>query len=392
MKPSRLSTIDTLRAGTIGLVTRPARVVMSAMGIAIGVAAMLAVMGISASSSVDLDRTLAALGTNLLTVTPGQHVYGGQAELPTYAPDSLARIDGVTDVSAIGRINAAAYRQDHIPPGQTGSISVFAARLDLLSVVGATVNSGRWLNAATAAYPGVVLGWTAAERLGVHTPGIRIWLGHQWFSVTGILNPITLGQELDSAVFVGWPTAETGLAFDGHPTVLYVRAEDSMVEEVRGLLAATADPAHPEEVLVSRPSDALAARRATNQTMTALLTGLGAVALLVGGVGVANTMVISVLERRQEIGLRRALGATRTHVLRQFLTESMLLAIVGGLAGVFIGILVTGGYAIAHRWPTVMPWWAITGGLAATMTIGTVAGLYPAVRAARMSPTAALSV
>ncbi len=392
MKPSRLSAMDTLRVGTIGLTTRPARVILSALGIAIGVAAMLAVIGISVSSSVDLDRTLAALGTNLLTVTPGQHVYGGQAELPVYATGSVARIHSVTNVSAVGRVNASAYRQDHMPAGQTGSISVFAAKPDLLSVLGASMNQGVWLNSATEQHQGVVLGWTAAARLGIHTPGLRIWLGGQWFSVTGILNPIPLVQELDAAVFIGWPMAQTGLQFDGHPTVLYIRADDSAVEEVRSLLAATADPAHPEEVLVSRPSDALAARRATNQTMTALLTGLGAVALLVGGVGVANTMVISVLERRQEIGLRRALGATRAHILRQFLAESMLLAVLGGLGGAFAGVMVTGGYAMAHHWPTVMPWWALVGGLAATMAIGTIAGLYPAVRAARLSPTSALAL
>ena len=384
--------LDTLRLGTIGLSTRPTRVFLSALGIAIGVAAMVAVIGVSTSSSVDLDRTLARLGTNLLTVTPGQHVYGGQAELPPDAARSVARIRDVRSVSAVGRLDAAVYRHDHIPSGQTGSIGVFAARLDLLPAIGATVSAGVWLNPATAERPGVVLGWTAAQRLGIHTPGLRVWLGRQWLSVTGILAPIPLAQELDSGAFIGWPLAQARLGFDGHPTTLYTRTEDAAVERVRSLLAATANPAHPEEVRVSRPSDALAARRATSTTMTALLAGLGAVALLVGGVGVANTMVISVVERRPEIGLRRALGATKAHVRRQFLTESMLPATLGGLTGIVLGILVTAGYSATHRWPTVVPWWAMLGGLGATMVIGTVAGLYPAARAARLSPTTALAI
>ncbi len=365
--------------------------VLSALGIAIGVAAMLSVIGISTSSSVDLDRTLSRLGTNLLTVTPGQRVYGGPAELPESASRSVARLRDVRSVSAIGRLDAAVYRHDHIPVGQTGSIGVFAAHEDLLSALGATVSAGVWLNEVTAEHPGVVLGWTAAQRLDIRTPGLRVWLAGQWFSVTGILAPIPLAQELDSGAFVGWPLAQEQLGFDGHPTTLYTRTEDAAVEQVRSVLPATANPEHPEEVRVSRPSEALAARRATNMAMTALLTGLGAVALLVGGVGVANTMVISVVERRSEIGLRRALGATRAHIRRQFVTESMLLTTLGGLAGIALGILVTGGYSAAHHWPTVMPWWAMLGGLAATMAIGTIAGLYPAARAARLSPTTALA-
>jgi putative ABC transport system permease protein len=160
---------------------------------------------------------------------------------------------------------------------------------------------------------------------------------------------------------------------------------------VRGVLAATANPEHPNELEVSRPSDALAAKRATDATLDALLLGLGGVALLVGGVGAANTMVISVLERRAEIGLRRALGATRGHIRVQFLAESLLLSALGGAGGVLLGIAVTSVYAVTQQWPAVVPPWATAGGVGVTLVIGGLAGLYPAIRAARLAPTEALA-
>lgn len=216
-------------------------------------------------------------------------------------------------------------------------------------------------------------------------------LGGHWFTVTGILDPVVLTPELDSAALVGWPAAESYLDFDGHPTTVYTRSAEDSVEAVRAVLAATANPPAPNEVEVSRPSDALAAQRATDDTFTALLLGLGGVALLVGGVGVANTMVISVLERRAEIGLRRSLGAARGQVRLQFLAESLLLSGLGGAGGVLLGITVTTGYAISQGWLTVVPAWVMLGGLGATLVIGALAGLYPAIRAARLAPTEALA-
>jgi putative ABC transport system permease protein len=237
------------------------------------------------------------------------------------------------------------------------------------------------------------LGSAAARRLGIAVAGqgVQVYLGGRWFTVVGILHPVPLAPELDSAALVGWPAAKTYLAFDGHPTTVYTRTQDSAVQAVRNVLAATANPQAPNEVKVSRPSDALAAREATNRAFTGLLLGLGAVALLVGGVGVANTMVISVLERRSEIGLRRSLGATRGQIRLQFLSESLLLSALGGVGGVVIGIAVTTLYATTQSWPTVVPAWATVGGLAATLLIGALAGLYPAIRAARLAPTEALA-
>ncbi|MCT2582280.1 ABC transporter permease [Actinophytocola gossypii] len=392
--PARLSPRDVVRVGGAGLRTRPLRAVLSALGIAIGIAAMVSVVGISSSSRAGLDRTLAALGTNLLTVTPGDTIFGEEAKLPPESVAMVGRIGPVTQTAAVGSVgDAQVYRNDRIPEAESGGIGVNAATTSLLDLVGAKLDNGTWLNAATERYPAVVLGASAAERLGIGAAGtdVQIVVGGVWFTVIGILEPVTLVPELDSAALVGWPAAEAELGFDGHPTTVHTRTADTAVESVRDVLAQTANPEAPNEVSVSRPSDALAARQATNATFTALLLGLGAVALLVGGVGVANTMVISVLERRAEIGLRRSLGATKGQIRSQFLAESLLLSALGGVGGLVLGLVVTGGYAATQSWPIVVPVWAMFGGVAATLVIGGIAGLYPAVRASRLAPTEALA-
>jgi putative ABC transport system permease protein len=390
-RPERLSLADVLRLGGVGLRTRPLRVFLSALGIAIGIAAMLAVVGISTSSRAELDRTLARLGTNLLTVVPGKTVAGRDAVLPVESARMIRRIAPVESASATGDLDASVYRNDHVPKGQTGSISVLATEPGLLATLGATVVTGSWFTDATATYPAVVLGATAARRLDVPGVGVRVWLGGEWFVVVGVLAPVPLAEGLDSAALVGWETAQTYLHFDGHPTTVYVRVTESQVAAVWTALGQTANPAAPQDAAISRPSDALAAKRATDTTLNALLLGLGAVALLVGGVGIANTMVISVLERRTEVGLRRALGATRGQIRGQFLAESLLLSALGGIGGTLLGITVTTSYAYSQRWPTVVPGWALAGGLGATLAIGALAGLYPAMRASRLAPTEALA-
>jgi putative ABC transport system permease protein len=393
-RPGRLSPRDVVRLAAYGLRARPLRVVLSALGIAIGIAAMVAVVGTSTSSRAQLNRLLDSLGTNLLTVAPGVTLFGEEATLPDASVTMIRRIRSVESVSAIGLLpDAKTYRSDRIPAVQSGGIGTYAVRTDLLATLRGRVRSGIWLNAATARYPAVVLGALTAERLGIGAlhRDLQVWLGGRWFTVIGVLDPVPLAPELDLGALIGWQAARRYLRFDGGITTMYTRADPGAVEATRELLARTANPARPNEVDVSRPSDALAAQAAADKTFTALLLGLGAVALLVGGIGVANTMVISVLERRSEIGLRRSLGATREHIRTQFVTESLLLSVLGGGAGIALGSTVTAVYATVQGWPTVVPAWAVAGGLAAAVIIGGVAGLYPAIRAARVAPTEALA-
>jgi putative ABC transport system permease protein len=381
----RLAPSDVVRVGASGLRTRPLRAALSALGIAIGIAAMLAVVGISASSRADLQRTLDALGTNLLTVE-GDNI-------PDTATAMIARIGPVTAAAAVRKLpdTMHIYRNDRVPAEQTNGIIPYAADLDLLPTVGATVAQGSWLNAAVATYPAVVLGTLAAQRLGVVTLPTSLVMGGRTFTAVGVLQPVPLAPELDSAALIGAPAAARYLGVGGAPSKVYLRAADQQVVAVRDVLAATTNPSAPYETVVSRPSDALAAKLATEHTFNALLLGLGAVALLVGGVGIANTMVISVLERRAEVGLRRSLGARRGQIRLQFLTESVLLTLLGGAGGTILGTLVTLGYAVLQRWPVAIPWWAVSAGLAAALGVGAVAGIYPAIRAAALSPTTALA-
>lgn len=389
--PGRLGWADLLRVGASGLRTRTGRVVLSALGIALGIATMVSVVGISSSSKARLLDELDRLGTNLLTVTPGQTLFGDKAALPESSVAMAAGIGPVTSASATGDTGESVRRTAAIPRERTGGIAVRAASLDLPATLQTRVERGAWLNRATGEQRAVVLGAVAASRLGLRDVGDQVWIGSQWWTVVGVLAPSPLAPEIDRSVLTGFEAARTHLGFDGHPTTLYTRSADEAVGDVREVLPRTVSPENPEEVEVSRPSDALVARAAADGALTGLLLGLGGVALLVGGVGVANTMVISVLERRGEIGLRRSLGATRGQVRAQFLAESLLLSGAGGAAGAVLGTLVTVGYAAVGGLPAVIPLWALAGGVGATLLVGTVAGIYPAMRAARMSPTLALS-
>jgi putative ABC transport system permease protein len=392
--PARLRPRDLAALASVGLRTRKLRAGLSALGIAIGVAAIVAVLGLARSSQAQLINEINALGTNLLTVTNGTTLTGQTAELPDAAPGMVGRLSGVTSVQYAGAVSATVYRSPLIPAIDTGGLSVEAASVGRPAPAGTTVAQGSYLNAATARQPVAVLGDEAAQLLGVDRiwPGERIWVGGQWFYLAGVLNAATLAPQLDTAVLVGFPAAEKYLGFDGHPSELYVRTVNTQAATtaVDNLLAAQANPENPDEVTVSQPSQALTAQADAAGAFDTLFLGLGAVALLVGAVGVANIMVISVLERRQEIGLRRALGATRGQIRIQFLAEAILLALAGGAAGVIAGAAATAVYAQAKGWPVVIPPEAWAGGLAAAVVIGALAGLLPAIRAARLSPAQAL--
>ncbi|GAA3019152.1 ABC transporter permease [Streptomyces lactacystinicus] len=390
LSPARLGPRDVLHVGSAGLRTRPLRVVLSALGIAIGIATMIAVVGISSSSKAQLLRQLDQLGTNMLVASPGQGLFGEKVKLPEESIGMLSRVPGVEQVGATGDLAQSVRRSEKIPSDETGGITVKAATEGLLDVVRGAVGSGTWLNEANGRYPSTVLGHVAAQRLGITAPGQQVHIGGRYFIVIGILDPLPLAPEIERAALVGWDGAGALLGFDGHPTQIYERSTDRTVGAVRELIPRTVDPQNPHNVQVTDPSSALQAKAATEGAFTDLLLGLGGVALLVGGVGVANTMIISVLERRHEIGLRRSLGATRGQIRLQFVTESLLLSGLGGLAGVALGAAATYAFAVSGDLPWVVPLWAVTGGFAATLLIGTVAGLYPAVRASRLSPTLAL--
>ena len=399
---TRLGLKDGLRVATVGLRARPLRAAMSALGIAIGTAAIVAVLGLSSSSQAGLIAEINRLGTNMLTVEPGQSLTGGLATLPPEAPARITHLDNVQLVADTALMKEEkVYRNSMIPLGNTGGLQVRATTLDLLSVLGTGVARGNWLNEGTAREPVAVLGSVAAQRLGIDRiyPDQRIWLGGQWFNVAGILQPSPLAPDIDNSALVGYPAAQAYLGYvsrvrgeekAGPPNSIYVRTATGHEAAVQSLLGRTANPEAPYEVAVSQPSDVLTARAAAAGAFDSLFLGLGVVALIVGAVGVANIMIISVLERRSEIGLRRALGATQGQIRTQFLSESILLAAIGGIVGVLAGAVATAVYASSKSWAVVIPVDAWLGGIGAAILIGAIAGLLPAVRASRMPPTVAL--
>ncbi|MEP6624757.1 MAG: ABC transporter permease [Acidimicrobiia bacterium] len=390
---SRLLPRDVVGVGTVGLRTRKLRTALTATGIAIGIAALVATMGISSSSRADLSRRLDALGTNRLEVQAGASFQPGST--PALGDDSVVmirRIAPVQNASGITTVSATVRRTQYVNASETGGISVQATDSDLAATLGAGVREGRFLSAADVNLPTIVLGPGAASTLGITDlrPDPLVYVNGTWFTVVGILDQAPLYPNLDTAAFIGTPIAERLFKTAVAPSSVFVVTRPDQVGAVTAVLPATANPQSPGEVQVSNPSDVIKAKHAADDTLTALLLGLGGVALLVGGIGIANVMVISVLERRTEIGVRRALGATKGHVRTQFLVEAILLSTLGGVLGIGLGVGITAGYAAVQGITFSMPTIAGLIGIGAAIVVGALAGISPAGRAARLAPADAI--
>lgn len=388
---STVRVADLVPISTLGLRSRKLRALLSGVGIAIGIASIVAVLGVTRSSESHLLAQIDRLGTNLLTVVNGQDTSGAEAELPASAAPMIRLIQHVQSVAPTAQItDVNVYRNEHVPAGQAGGLAVRASDASLLTTLDGSLLTGRFLDGG--ATDATVLGYDAATTLGVTNtgPGSQVWLGDHWFTVVGILEPVPLAPDIDRSALVSYAVATRLLGYDGHPSRIYVRADPDHVPEVYRLLGGTANPENPSEATVSRPSDALTAQLAVKDASGTLILGLGAIALLVGIIGIANIMIISVLERRTEIGLRRALGAARVHVAVQFLTESLVLSVFGGAAGIAVGVFITGVMARTRDWVVLIPAQALWGSAIVAVLAGAIAGLYPALRAAGIPPTDAL--
>jgi putative ABC transport system permease protein len=387
---SRLRAGDLLSVGTYGLRGRKGRAALTAVGIAIGIAAIVSVFGISASSRADVLAQIDELGTDLLVVRAGNDVFGAGSHLPEESTAMVRRVGPVNAASAVSTLDTEVRRNRYMTT-QNG-LDVLATETGLIDTVDGTLATGRWIDTELGKLPVVVLGAVAADRLGIRDldEGPVVTIGGVQFAVIGILDALPLHPDLDRSVFIGNESAERFLGAEVIPTRIYLRADPDQLERVRSVLGRTVNPAAPNEVDVSRPSDALEARARVDEGLRRLLLGLGAVALVVGGVGVANVMVISVLERRSEIGVRRALGATRRHVAGQFVVESATLTTCGGLLGVAIGAAVTAWYADRQGWRLDVPVDVLGLAVATALLLGVLAGLYPSIRAARLNPADAV--
>ncbi len=376
----------------MGLRYQLGRTVLTALGVALGIAAIVAVLGISASGRAALLARLDQLGTNLIRVTPSTGVFGNADGLPAESVAMLGRVGPVERVTSTALLDVDVLVNDLVSPLETGGLSVLAVPTNLPGALNTPLLDGRFLDDASATVPVTVLGRVAAERLGIDnlSGARRVYIGNEWFEVIGILSEMTLHPDIERAALIGEPVARDLFNENLKPTALYARVHPRHVESVLEVIPATVHPENPDRVAVVRPADALVARRQAEEALTTLLVSLGSVALLVGGVAIANIMVMAVLERRMEIGLRRALGATRRHIRLQFIGESMLLAGLGGVLGIGVGATITSAFAVSRDVTLSIPVWGMVGSVLVALLVGAFAGVYPAARAARIPPAEAV--
>ena len=392
MKINKLKTRDLFFVALYGVKARRGRAAMTSIGIGIGIAAIVAVTGISSSGKADLLATPESFGTNLIKASPQAGFFGSQESLPEGVVGMVERIGPVEEVTSTSRANLLVRRTNFISEYEGGGISTVVTSNELLEVIGGNLSEGRFIEGDLSDVPVTVLGAVSAERLGIKSiyPPAKILIDDQWFGVIGILEELTIHPDLDRSVFIGYGVAKTLFDIDSEPTTLYLRANPDYVEDVVDVLAPSMNPENPDQVEVSRPSDALEAQQAAEAAFTNLLLGLGSVALLVGGVAIANVMVMSVLERRMEIGVRRSLGATRKEIRSQFLLESTILSGIGGVVGVLLGVGITFGYTNYTNIVFSIPFWQIFGAVVLALVIGAISGMYPAIKASKIQPAEAV--
>ncbi|MDR1187919.1 MAG: ABC transporter permease [Bifidobacteriaceae bacterium] len=393
LKRRRMSVRDVFATALLGPRTRLVRTGLSALGIAIGIAALVALQGIPATVRAEMKAEMDRQGANLLVVYPGGadpwDMSAEKTPLPETAPEMIARISPVQHVLARrDLVDVGVYRNNFIPAGQSGSISAAMADGDLLGALNVELADGAWFDAASRALPTVVLGDGAARRLGV-TPGERIWIDRHWWAVIGVLNRLDLAPEMDSTAFLAPEYA--GAMYPETPIAsIYVASEPGQSAAVRRVIPETTNPADPEGVDVTSLSEYYEAGEMLDTMLIYLSLGLGGLSLLIGGIGIANTMVVAVMERRGEVGLRRAMGARSGQIALQFVLEAGVIGLIGGIFGVGIGAYATYIYAALSSSVFAVPWWIVGAGPVLSIVIGAIAGLYPSLKAARLSPTVAL--
>ena len=392
MKKNKLRTRDLFFVAVYGVKARKGRAALTSIGIGIGIAAIVAVSGIAASGSADLLSTLESLGTNLVKASPQAGFFGTQEELPEGVIGMVERIGPVEEVTSTTQTDLLVRRSNFISEFEGGGISTIVTSSELLNVIGGNLSEGRFITDGLSDLPVTVLGSVTAKRLGITnlSKPTKILIDDEWFGVIGIVEELKIHPDLDRSVFIGYGAAKKLFDINEEPTTIYLRANPTFIEDVVEVIAPSMNPENPDQVEVSRPSDALEAQQAVEASFTNLLLGLGSVALLVGGVAIANVMVMSVLERRMEIGVRRSIGATRREIRYQFLLESIVLSGIGGLVGVMLGSLITLAYTNYTNIVFSIPVWQILGAVILALLIGAISGVYPAIKASKIQPAEAV--
>jgi putative ABC transport system permease protein len=374
-----------------GLTARKVRTLLIMLGPIIGVAAMVCAIGLTESAKGELQAQLAQLGTNLIIAQAGG-TFGSQN--PTFPENAVARVESVSSVSAAA---ATANLSGVVSVPVQGAKDYYeafpapvrAAGVGLPSVLQVPMISGRWLDLADLQLhtSAAVLGEGIAKQYG-YLPGESrtIRLNNANFAVVGVLGPVALDPELDNAVFVTEWSAKHVLGTNGEPNQLYIRAAPGATQSTANAIPTAISLGGPDQVSTQIPSDVLQAAAQANKTLqeVALLAGL--LALVVGGVGIANVMSISVIQRSSEIGIRRAVGHSRSKIAAQFLLESLFVGLLGGLGGAGFGVAIVYGVSAVAGWVAVIDYGTIPLWMGLALLVAVGAGLFPSIKAARLEP------
>jgi putative ABC transport system permease protein len=382
---------DLLGVAWKGLSARKIRTLLIMLGPIVGVAAMVGAVGLTESAKGDLKQKLSTLGTNLIIANAGGS-FGQQN--PTFPGDAVTRVKAISSVeSASATTNLS---QVIALPAQGGSdfyqafpVPVRAADLTLPAVLDVPVINGRWLSAADNklhARAAVIGAGLAKQYAFLRGENRTIRLNDTNFGVVGVLGPVALDPDLDNAVFVTQWAAKHVFATDGKPNQLYVRSTPKDTQATADAIPTAINLGGPDQVSTKVPSDVLKAASQADKTLqqTALFAGL--LALTVGGLGIANVMSISVIQRSSEIGIRRAVGHSRSKIGLQFLLESLFVGILGGILGAAVGVGVVYLVSAFAHWVVVIAYSRIPIWMGLALIVSVVAGLYPSIKAARLEP------
>lgn len=392
---------DLLSESATALTARPTRTLLTALGTILGVAALVTTIGLAKTAGNQIIIRFDELEATRVLVRPTDQERGRNniqtSVIPFDAGDRLRRLNGVAAAGTKSdvEIEGSARSVPVVDPQGLNEfqISVVAASPGLFDAVRATLASGRFFDAGHNARGDnvVVLGPGAANRLNVsrldNSPAI--FIGEETFAVIGILSDVDREPDLLNAIIVtdGFAQQRLGL---GAPAEVHIETEVGAAELIGGQAPIALAPDRSDQLRVSLPPSAQAVRSSVQSDIDALFLILGGVSLLVGAIGIANVTLVSVLERTGEIGLRRALGATRGHIASQFLFESATLGALAGLLGTSLGILTIVIVSATRQWtPVLDPWLPFVAPIVGAV-IGLLAGTYPAWKAGATEPVTAL--
>jgi putative ABC transport system permease protein len=402
--------LASLRIALRALVVNKMRSALTMLGIIIGVGAVVAMIAVGSGAKQRIDEQIASMGSNLLMVESGSATSGGShmgagttATLTVGDAKAIeTEIPGVKNVSPMIRGVAQV-----VYGNQNWSTGIMGTSPEMIEIRGWTLSSGRPFTEQEldGAAKVCVLGKTVADNLlgGIDPVGQIVRIQKIPFTVVGVLTPkgqTTWGQDQDDIVFVPLTTAQRqlfGQAFPGMVRNIAVQAwgpdEVKQVEaQIKELLRQRhrIQPNQDDDFSVRDLTEMMSSREASANVMSLLLGSIASISLIVGGIGIMNIMLVSVTERTREIGIRIAVGAKSRDILLQFLIESLILSLMGGILGIGIGMVGTIILSSFTQWPILFSTTAIVLAFLFSGSVGVFFGFYPARKASLLNPIEAL--